>query len=274
MRDEKTKIEEQARNDDNEFNIRKNFLDNAVAAIQTATMSQYNIVICTDQAHDDFQDLQGRILPMDLLDVTIAPGKTVNFEVYVFDTGKYLRHGKYERDHWWWWGESKKFFDPAAMHVHFENAQPKLNADEVKKQLDDAAAKKKAADDATAAAKAAQDKQNAANAGAVATNAAGQAAAQQAQANGTAPPAIAPFPAQQQAPGAGAGGLPGAGPAPADPYGAQQGYSAQSTDPYGAQQGYGAQLPDPYSAQSSSPTGGYGGQSAPPGPAPGFMSRK
>lgn len=117
---------EAARNNDNEFNIRKNFLDNAVAAIQDATYSQFNTVICTDQAHDDFQNLTGQILRMDLIDVEVAQGKVVNFQVYVFDTGKYLRHGKWERDHWWWWGASKVFHDSFAMHVHFEKAQPKI----------------------------------------------------------------------------------------------------------------------------------------------------
>ena len=91
---------------------------------------------------------------MDLLNLEISPGKFVDFEVYVFDTGKYLRHGKYERDYWWYWGESKKFYDPAAMHVHFEKAQQKLNPDDVKKQQDANATKAKAAADATAAVKA------------------------------------------------------------------------------------------------------------------------
>ena len=158
VRDEAAKTKAATQASDNEFNIRKNFLDNAVDALQKATLGQYNIVICTDQAHDDFQDLVGRILPMDLLNLEIAQGKFVNFEVYVFDTGKYLRHGKYERDHWWYWGESKKFFDPAAMHVHFERAQTKLNPDEAKKAQDAAAAAAKTAADAAAAEKAAQEK--------------------------------------------------------------------------------------------------------------------
>lgn len=97
-RDEAAKCKEAAKNDDNEFNIRKNFLDNAVNSIKTATCGQYNIVICTDQQRDDFQNLKGQILPMDLLDVELSKGKTVNFQVYVFDTGNYLRHGKYEQD--------------------------------------------------------------------------------------------------------------------------------------------------------------------------------
>ena len=146
VREEAAKNKEAMRNEDNEFNIRKNFLDNAVNAIQQATCSQFNIVICTNQEHDDFQDLQGRILPMDLLNLEISQGKFVNFEVYVFDTGKYLRHGKYERDYWWYWGNNKQFYDPAAMHVHFEHAQKKLDPTQIK-----AAQDKKAAEDKTAA---------------------------------------------------------------------------------------------------------------------------
>ena len=148
VREESARAKEAARNDNNEFNIAKNFLDNAVNSIHDATYGQFNIVICTDQAHDDFQDLTGQILPMDLIDVEVAQGKVVNFQVYVFDTGKYLRHGKWERDHWWWWGASKTWTDPAAMHVHFEKAQPKLDADAIKKKIDDEA---KAKDVAAAA---------------------------------------------------------------------------------------------------------------------------
>ena len=55
-------------------------------------------MICTDQQRDDFQNLKGQILSMDLLDVEVSQGKIVNFEVYVFETGNYLRHGKYEQD--------------------------------------------------------------------------------------------------------------------------------------------------------------------------------
>ena len=145
VRVESAKAKEAARNDNNEFNIRKNFLDNAVNAIHDATYGQFNIVICTDQAHDDFQNLAGQILPMDLIDVEVAQGKVVNFQVYVFDTGKYLRHGKWERDHWWWWGASKTFHDPAAMHVHFEQAQPKLDAEGIKKKQDEEAKAKETA---------------------------------------------------------------------------------------------------------------------------------
>ena len=145
VRVESAKAKEAARNDNNEFNIRKNFLDNAVNAIHEATYGQFNIVICTDQAHDDFQNLTGQILPMDLIDVEVAQGKVVNFQVYVFDTGKYLRHGKWERDYWWWWGASKTFHDPAAMHVHFEQAQQKLDADGIKKKQDEEAKTKEAA---------------------------------------------------------------------------------------------------------------------------------
>lgn len=138
---QQAKAKEAARNNDNEFNIRKKFLNNSVGAIREASYSQFNIVICTDQEHDDFQNLQGRILPMDLIDVEVSQGKIVNFQVYVFDTGKYLRHGKWERDHWCWWGETNKWHDPFAMHVHFENAQAKLDANQIKQQQDAQAAK-------------------------------------------------------------------------------------------------------------------------------------
>jgi len=150
MRDEAARNKEDMRQEDNEFNIRKSFLDNAVNALQVATCNQFNIVICTNQEHDDFQDLEGRILPSRLLNLEIAPNKTMNFEAYVFDTGKYLRHGKYERDHWWYWGETKKFYDPAAMHVHFDKAQSKLNPDNIKRQQDKNAADAKTAADAAA----------------------------------------------------------------------------------------------------------------------------
>ena len=157
-REQAAKAKEAARNDENEFNIRKNFLDNTVDAIRKATLSQYNIVIRTDQEHDDFQNLTGEILPMDLVEVEVATGKSVNFQVSVFDTGKYLRHGKWERDHWWWWGSTKQWTDPAAMHVHFEKAQPKIDPNTIKQQQDKKAADDKTAADTAAAAKAAQDK--------------------------------------------------------------------------------------------------------------------
>ena len=193
-RDEAAKCKEAARTDNNEFNIRKNFLDNAVNSIKTATCGQYNIVIATDQDKDDFQNLKGQILPMDLLDVEVSQGKTVNFEVYVFETGNYLRHGKYEQDSWWYYGQSKKWYDPAAMHVDFNTAQKKLDPAAIKKQQDDAAASAKTAADAAAAAKTQQDRASASNAAALSTDAAGQAQAAQA-AGGTgasAPAASAP----------------------------------------------------------------------------------
>jgi hypothetical protein len=149
-------IKEDMRNEDNEFNIRNQFLSNAVNAIKEATFSQFNIVICTDQEHDDFQDLQGQILPMDLLNLEISAGKFVNFQVYVFDTGKYLRHGKWEPDHWQFWGYTKKFYDPAAMHVHFDTAQKKLDANAIKAQQDQKAQQDKIAAAAAASAQAVQ----------------------------------------------------------------------------------------------------------------------
>jgi hypothetical protein len=129
VRDQTAKANEAARTADNEFNIRKNFLDNTVNAIKEATLGQYSIVICTDQSGDDFQELAGQVLPMDLVDVEVGDGKTVNFQVYVFDTGKYLRHGRWERDAWWYYGQSEVSYD-VAMHVHFDYAQPKLNPEE------------------------------------------------------------------------------------------------------------------------------------------------
>jgi hypothetical protein len=133
VRDETAKANEAARTADNEFNIRKNFLDNTVNAIKEATLGQYSIVICTDQSDDDFQELAGQVLPMDLVDVEVGDGKTVNFQVYVFDTGKYLRHGRWERDAWWYYGQSEVSYD-VAMHVHFDHAQPKLNPEEADQQ--------------------------------------------------------------------------------------------------------------------------------------------
>ena len=200
-RDEAAKCKEAARNDDNEFNMRKNFLENAVNSIQTATCGQYNIVIATDQEKDDFQNLKGQILPMDLLDVEVSKGKIVNFEVYVFDTGNYLRHGKYEQDNWWYFGESKKWFDPAAMHVDFNNAQ-KLDPAAIQKQQSDQTAAAKTAADAAAAAKAQQDRASASNAAPLAIDAAGKAQAAQA-ANGTADstPAPSAAPSAPAAPG-------------------------------------------------------------------------
>lgn len=194
-RDEAAKCKEAARNDDNEFNIRKNFLDNAVNSIKTATCGQYNIVIATDQQRDDFQNLKGQILPMDLLDVEVSKGKVVNFEVYVFETGNYLRHGKYEQDSWWYFGESKKWYDPMAMHVDFNNAQKKLDPAAIKKQQDDKKAADKTAADAAAAAKAQQDRASASNAAALNTNAAGKAQTAQATAGTVDSPPAASAPA-------------------------------------------------------------------------------
>ena len=94
---------------------------------------------------------------MDLLNLEISPQKFVNFQVYVFETGKYLRHGKYERDYWWWWGNNKKFFDPAAMHVHFEVAQKKLDAGAIKAKIDEEKKKNEEAKKVADAAKATQD---------------------------------------------------------------------------------------------------------------------
>jgi hypothetical protein len=140
FRDQASKVKEADRKDQNEFNIRKSFIENSVAMIRDATLSQYNIVICTDQSKDDFQDLQGRILPMDLIDVEISPGKYVNFQ------------GRWELDAWGWWGSDKSWKD-VNYHVHFETAQKKLSPDEIKAKQAEAEAQKKAVDDAAKAAK-------------------------------------------------------------------------------------------------------------------------
>ncbi|EHK97849.1 putative Sodium/potassium/calcium exchanger 1 [Glarea lozoyensis 74030] len=152
FRDQAAKVKEADRKDDNEFNIRKSFIENSVAIIRDATLSQFNIVVCTDQDKDDFQDLQGRILPMDLIDVEISPGKYANFQVYVFETGKYLRRGRWELDAWGWWGSDKSWKD-VNYHVHFETAQKKLNPDEIKAKQAEIEAQKKVVDDAAKAAK-------------------------------------------------------------------------------------------------------------------------
>ena len=86
-----------------------------------ATRGHYNIVVCTDQRKDDFQNLKGRVLSVELLELEISPGKVVNFEVYAFETGNYLRHGRWERDSWWYAGESKIWHDPFATHVDFDS---------------------------------------------------------------------------------------------------------------------------------------------------------
>ncbi len=212
VRSEATKNKETERNNDNEFNTRKNFLDKAVNALKEATYSQFNIVICTDQARDDFQDLQGQILPMNLLNLEISAGKFVDFQVYVFDTGKYLRHGKYERDHWWYWGNNKQFYDPAAMHVHFEVAQKKLDTTAIKAAQDQKTAEDKTAADAAAAANTTQATAAANEATTLKTEAAKKAAdAQTAARNGQSDPSVAygggaPVGANYGSGAAGAGG--------------------------------------------------------------------
>ena len=177
MRDEAAKNKEATRTEDNEFNIRKQFLDNAVNAIKEATYGQYNIVICTDQEHDDFQALTGEVLPMDLLNLEVSEGKNVNFQVYVFDTGRYLRHGRWERDAWWWYGSSKQWTDPVAMHVHFEKAQTKLDAAAIGAAADKKAEEDKKAAAITAAAKKTQDETAAKNAAQLTADAKAKAAA-------------------------------------------------------------------------------------------------
>ena len=181
-RAEAANLREAARQADNEFNIRKQFLENSVEAIRQATLSQYNIVIRTDQQHDDFQDLVGEILPMQLIEVEVAKDKTINFQISVFQTGKYLRHGRWENDSWWYWGYTKKWTDPAAMHVHFEKAQTKLDPQQVKDAMDKKAQEDKTAADAKKAADATQQQTTAADATQLKMEAAKQAADAQAKA--------------------------------------------------------------------------------------------
>ena len=132
-RDKAAKCKEAPRTSDNEFNLRKNFLEIAVNSIKVAACGQYNIVVATDQSRDDFQNLKGQMLPMDLLDVEVAKGKSSTSKSTSSKPENYLRHGKYEQDHWYY-GESKKWYDPAAMHVDFNNAQKKLDPAAIKKQ--------------------------------------------------------------------------------------------------------------------------------------------
>ena len=229
-RSEAAKAKEAGRIDNNEFNIAKNFLVNAVSAIQDATCSQYNIVICTDQDKDDFQNLKGQVLPMDLLDVEVSQGKIVNFEVYVFDTGNYLRHGKYEQNSWWYWGQTKKWYDPAAMHVDFNKAQTKLDPTQVQKQQAQNTAQTKTATAANTATQALQATTAAQQAPALATDAA-SVAANNAQTLGAGAPAGAPA-------------TPAGAPSPAAPATGSYGYpsaaSSYGSSPYGSGGAYGA----------------------------------
>lgn len=158
-------------NKDNEFNMRNQFLENALQAVKNATVNQFNVVICTNQEKDDFQNLKGQILPMNLITLTIAPNKTIDFQVYVFDTGNYLRHGKYETDYWQFFGESKKWYDPAAMHVDFNNAQPKLDPSKIQAAKAAQAATTATTTAANAATTAVTATANATNASTVATQA-------------------------------------------------------------------------------------------------------
>ena len=169
FREQARKIAEENRQDDNDFNIRKNFLENAVAAINDLLQGQFNIMVLTDQEHDIEWGgpLKGRLLPMDLVEVEISNGRKVNFQVMVFDEGKYLRKGKWEEDSISWYPDSAKMWKDVNMHIEF-SAQPKKPTDGVptrdeltkkeadKKTADDAAAKQTA--DAEAAKKAEEEK--------------------------------------------------------------------------------------------------------------------
>jgi len=52
IRDENAKAVEAARQENNEFNACKSFLDNHLIAIKDATKNQFNVIIVTDQAQD------------------------------------------------------------------------------------------------------------------------------------------------------------------------------------------------------------------------------
>lgn len=161
---EAEKLKDQARNDDNESNIRKQFLGNAISFLRTATFDQYNIVICTDYEHDEFQDLQGQILLLKPIDVEVKKDVLVNFKVYIFDTGIYVRYGKRGREDWSWWGESKERIDPVAMQLYFENAQPKKSAEDINTLMNKGGAQNAtAATDADASTKQAAEDTTAAN---------------------------------------------------------------------------------------------------------------
>lgn len=91
---------------------------------------------------------------MPVIEVQVAKDKTINFQAYVFDTGQYIRHGKWEANSWTRYGDSKFFTETftGTQHAEFNNARKKLNPDDVKKQQDEQAKKDKDAADAKAAA--------------------------------------------------------------------------------------------------------------------------
>ena len=267
-RAEADKLKEAARQADNEFNIRKQFLENSVEAIRQATLSQYNIVIRTDQQHDDFQNLVGEILPMQLIEVEVAKDKMVNFQVSVFDTGKYLRHGRWENDAWWYWGYTKKWTDPAAMHVHFETAQKKLDPQQVKDAMDKKAQEDKTAADAKKAADAAQQQTKAADAAQLKAEAAKKATDAQAQTQ-------AKSQDQEGAPGSSGSG-----------YNGSQGIELSGSGGAYDQSGYGgadnqanpggefSDASERMILEINTDAGVGANATAPSGPAPSFMSRE
>jgi len=91
---------------------------------------------------------------MPLIEVQVAKDKTINFQAYVFDTGQYIRHGKWEANSWTRFGDSKFFTEvfTGTQHAEFNNPRQKLDPNEVKKAQDEQAKKDKDAADAKAAA--------------------------------------------------------------------------------------------------------------------------
>ena len=73
--------------DNNDFNIKSNFLANVGDALQKMTMGQYNILIRTDQEKDaDKSRPVGTIGPLDLVKVELSSGSEVNYQVQLMDT--------------------------------------------------------------------------------------------------------------------------------------------------------------------------------------------
>lgn len=72
--------------DNNDFNIKSNFLANVGDALQKMTMGQYNILIRTDQEKDaDKSRPTGTIGPLNLVKVELSSGSEVNYQVQLMD---------------------------------------------------------------------------------------------------------------------------------------------------------------------------------------------
>jgi hypothetical protein len=72
--------------DDNDFNIKANFLSGAGEALVDATGGNFCIVICTDQQKDVFKPVlkKGYTIATELVDVSLSDLSTVNFEATIF----------------------------------------------------------------------------------------------------------------------------------------------------------------------------------------------